>query len=184
MKLERELSQFRYFSKDPNKIIGEIKGEILFVDVPHYCFFGTQPITEYSQKKETLVKRLLSTNGKDFLTRCPVISTALPVNINSPNDFYDNPHDVYQLVLLDGHHRVRFAPKYGILSIPTTILSLSQTAEAYKIHSISKMNDILNRWTNETLASFSKKMINFNSQRLITFEINSRGILVPKPITF
>jgi hypothetical protein len=184
MKLEREWRQFGYFSKDPNKSIEKIKGEILFVDAPHYCFFGTQPNTEYSRKKEVLIKRLLSTNGRDFLTRHPVIATAVPINIDSPTDFYENPFDAYRLVLLDGHHRVRFAPKYGILSVPTAILSLSQTAQAYKIDSVSKMNEILNHWTNETLASFSKKMVNFSSPRLITFEKNSQGLLVPKPITF
>jgi hypothetical protein len=180
MLTESQWQHFQYFSKEPHRLIEKIRGEVLLGELPKVCFAGTQKLSEYSRKKERRVKRLFKKEGKKTLDNWPVISCALPI-IDKKGmfipDFFDNPAGTYQLVLLDGHHRVRYAPIFDIYNIPTVILTLSQTAEAYKVETLDRMATILETWMQESLGSFSKKMPNLLLPQPITFSRSPNGLI-------
>jgi len=178
MNIEIDWQKFRYFSRDPRALIEKIEGPVLIADVPRHCFFGTQPLSEYSKKKREGIEELFREKGLEFLKQNPVIACALPLKRNTPNlDFYQNPAGVYQLALLDGHHRVRYAPLYGINVIPTVILSLSQTAKMYNKNDPLEMAFILDRWIEDTMASFSRVIRDFRIPNFVTFQITSKGLI-------
>lgn len=173
---ENQWKHFKYFSKDPQKIVEKVIGDIIIAQVPRACFVGAQRIDEYSRKKEQRVKKLFEVEGENFLKKWPVVTCALPLTHGSSEmDFYNNPDASYSLVLLDGHHRVRFAPIYGIDEIPTIILSLTQTANAYKVDTLDKMAETLLFWTQDAMSTFFKRQPNLGYSHPVGFERGAKG---------
>lgn len=155
--------KFRYFSKDPNTLLKEIKQE-LYVSMLHvYFLFGSQTLNEYSQKKRKKVEANYRQFGGDLLDDFPIIVTALPCDLNNSLLYEDIFEGVeYMLVLLDGHHRVRYGPKYGIRDFPSVILTPSQTALAYGRNNIQEMLYLINGWVDSTLTSFIRREPNLS----------------------
>jgi len=178
---EHNWQHFQYFSKDPSKIVERVSGEITVAQVPHNFFLGVQRVDEYSRKKEEGVRKLFKEKGSEFLKQWPVVTCALPLTHCSPElDFYDNPSADYNIVLLDGHHRVRYAPIFGIDVVPAIILTLTQTANAYKIDSLATMAQTLATWTEDATYTFSKRKSNLGFSYPIYFKQGANGLVPVK----
>lgn len=89
------------------------------MEVPRSVVFGRQLTQEYRPASERLVKRALQEQGYQFLLQNPVFLVALQTV----------PH-ACQLVLIDGHHRTRYAPVYGIHTLPAEIATVESLAAA------------------------------------------------------
>lgn len=173
---------FRYFSRDPNKLVEKIDGQITIASVSLDCFSPTQRFDEFLIKKEKRVKSHFEEEGIEFMQKWPVIACALPVTFNNDPDFDKNPNGLYYITTLDGHHRIRYAPKYRIFVAPTIILTLSQTAFAYDVDNLNRMSDILNTWTADVLESAAERgMALPQSNNFVTFE-KSLGGLIPRRV--
>jgi len=113
------------------------------------------------------------------MERWPVIACAVPVRSEGDPDFDKNPDGLYCITTLDGHHRIRYAPKYRIFEARTVVLTLSQTAYAYGVDRLDKMLDILNCWTAEVLESASRKGIQVSiNNHFVTFGKKPSGLLL------
>jgi len=60
---ENNWRKFQYFSKDPNKIIEKITGDVLITSVPLICFSPTQRFDEFLSNKEKRVKKHFEQEG-------------------------------------------------------------------------------------------------------------------------
>lgn len=86
--------------------IGEMGIRLL---VPGGYLFGRQKPEEYSNRKRKQIERIYKDRGPDYLRENPVIVCSL----FQGNNLY--------LVIVDGHHRVRYAPLHNIGEIPCLI---------------------------------------------------------------
>lgn len=98
---------------------------------------GIQPLSEYSvskgEKIEELYKSYANMGNVAQLTRdFPVTCCAVPSMVVSDPDFElaltELTQDAgYYLAIIDGHHRVRYGPKFGVTDFYCSVFSLSQT---------------------------------------------------------
>lgn len=80
--------------------------------------------------------------------------------LNCP-DFYQNCQQIvlgqpFNIVILDGHHRVRFAPIFHIFEIPALVITLEQATQLYN-SSPEGFVQQLERSMAETLLSFQRR---------------------------
>ncbi len=92
------------------------------VMVPIKILSGTQNGEAYSQSRRRYVENQMRTNGVQFLQENPIQACFIP------SDGDQNGNQFGRLAILEGHHRARYAPKYGISKVPTAIFTLEQTA--------------------------------------------------------
>lgn len=81
--------------------------------IPNAYLFPRQSAGEYGQRKRQQIEAEFKRNPH-YLADNPIIATALE---------YENSTIV---VIIDGHHRVRYGPKYGIREIPSIVLSMEE----------------------------------------------------------
>ncbi len=125
-----------YFDIDP-QLFGEKHkvSELLVVNIGYLN--GIQPPVEYTEEKRKKIEELyriyIEMGDINLLTRdFPVISCAVP-NLNVTDSLFDLalmeliPDIDYNLAIIDGHHRVRYGPKYGIRDFYCSVYSLTQT---------------------------------------------------------
>lgn len=152
--------QYKDIDNFPDNIFTEeVLHEGVRLMIPRGYIFGTQEKGEYDSSKNRsinktkLAKKALKEGGINYLKENPVILCTLP------------GENALQLALVDGHHRTRYAPRYGIRTIPSIILTAEQTApiltEVFepkpKVPFTSKeIEGILSCWIAETLNSFKE----------------------------
>lgn len=84
------------------------------LSIPRSFLWGTQRADEYSKRKRRLAEKEYKKRGKDFLLENPIIICALPIRRGG-----------IQLAIVDGHHRVRYAPSH-MHEIPALVFSPKQ----------------------------------------------------------
>lgn len=132
------------------------------VAIPLYYLHGRQPAEEYDRKKTLAIKKDLERYGLSYLRRYPILTCGIPT-ING-----------LQIVIIDGHHRARYSPKYGIYAVPSLIFDSAQMAKAYKIGT-ADFEQRLQEEVSETIRSFSQRMgQNYRLPQLVkgAFEVN------------
>lgn len=87
-----------------------------YLEAPACIFWGTQEIGEYDKEKEKATRRSLRERGIDFLRENPTYSVLVPGSRGTI------------IAVLDGHHKTRYAPAYGINIIPTLITEIPPLA--------------------------------------------------------
>lgn len=117
--------------------------DILRLIIPAYFVFGRQRMDEYDNKKRQFVERGLKEKGLAYLLDYPALLVALFCR------------DLAQLVLIDGHHRTRYAPNCGIRQIPCCVAPLPVVAETIFRQSPKECEDTLMIQISETLISFN-----------------------------
>lgn len=83
--------------------------------IPRQFLWGSQPKTEYCHSSRRRVDAELRRFGIRFLEENPPIVFA-----------QEKPVGTTRLVIYDGHHRVRIAPRHGIHNIPCSIYTPEQ----------------------------------------------------------
>lgn len=116
--------------------------------IPRTFLFGTQELSEYSNAKREQVLAEFKRHGKTYMRKNPVIV------------LHSNFENGTQLIIVDGHHRVRYAPKYRITDIPCLVVS-AETLTAI-------INEEKN--TNITPAQFSAEMQQNAANALNSFD--------------
>lgn len=132
--------------------------------VPRTYLFGTQELSEYSQAKRKQVIREFEQHGEKYMQENPVIVLG--------HTFEKG----IQLIIIDGHHRVRYAPKFGIVNIPCLIVdSKTLTAVINKTKdtnidpeefSLKTLQNVAN-----ALNSFDQRIVNYKSPQFV-FGVN------------
>ncbi len=87
--------------------------------VPIQFLHGRQEKEEFSHRKRLLAERELATKGIRFLLEDPIVTCAIPNNGDM------------QIIIIDGHHRTRYAPEFGIRQIPSLIFTPDQLTDAF-----------------------------------------------------
>ncbi|PIP74598.1 MAG: hypothetical protein CO028_03935 [Candidatus Levybacteria bacterium CG_4_9_14_0_2_um_filter_35_21] len=87
----------------------KINGQGQKLIIPRRFLFGTQELTEYSQLKRKQIIEDLEIKGLNYLLENPVIVLACEFDKG------------IELAIVDGHHRVRYAPIFHIFDIPCLI---------------------------------------------------------------
>lgn len=88
--------------------------------IPRRLLWGSQPQDHYCHSSRREISRRLAQSGIEFLKE------------NPPIVFAQEQHSLTRLVIYDGHHRTRLAPKFGIHDIPCTVYTLQQLYENNK----------------------------------------------------
>lgn len=88
--------------------------------IPRGLLWGRQREDEYSRKKRKLAEQEYREKGINFLYENPVIVVMLPMGKNG-----------LQLVIIDGHHRVRYAPGFDIHDIPCLVFTPRQLVRVF-----------------------------------------------------
>jgi|SRR3989344_1827483 len=99
----------------------EILSEGIPLLIPRVYLFGRQEKESYDNGKRRSAEKRLKKEGINFLLQEPIIVCALPLN----NDT--------QLVIVDGHHRTRYAGLHKIHLIPSIVYTPGQLVEAFSI---------------------------------------------------
>lgn len=96
-----------------------LKGEYQYskVLIPKYYLFGIQEQEEYSSIKREKFKLNSIDNENNFLLNNPILTTTLFFN------------DCAQIIILDGHHRARYAKTK---TIPSFLLDVNEAAKLYQ----------------------------------------------------
>ncbi len=164
--------KFRYFSKDPQTLLTEVKEQPHRGVIPIDVLYGTQALTEYSNKKRRQVEINYHNHGKALLEQFPIITTAIPCADCNDLDLFTSifPDVKYSVVLLDGHHRVRYGPLFGIRHFPAIILSPLQTTIVYGKTDVFETIGIINDWVNNSLRSFSQKNSSLSIPNFVSFK--------------
>ena len=125
-----------YFDIDPQLFHEKKKkSQLLLINIANLN--GIQPPEEYSESKNKKIEELYrayQTMGNPAqLTRdFPIICCAVP-NLEVTNPMFEQslaeiiPDTEYNMAIIDGHHRVRYGPKYGVCDFYCSVNSLSQT---------------------------------------------------------
>lgn len=124
------------------------------VTVPQRVVFGIQPREEYRNGSTKRVKSELSRAGIEFLQANPVFIVALW-----------SSNEKLRLVLVDGHHRARYAPRYGIRDLPCEV-SFVESLEAVAKYAPNTLAPVLLGWMDDTLASFGRHEVHAPGQSL------------------
>ncbi len=124
-----------YFDIDPQLFEEkQKKNQLLIINIAHLN--GIQPPDEYSEAKnkkiEELYKAYQAMGNSTQLTRdFPIICCAVP-NLKVADPMFEQvlleliPDTEYNLAIIDGHHRVRYGPKYGVDNFYCLVYPLSQ----------------------------------------------------------
>lgn len=128
--------------------------EKIRVTVPQRVVFGIQPREEYRNGSSKRVKAELNQHGREFLERNPVFVVAVWSSL-----------DLLRLILVDGHHRARYAPRYGIRELPCEV-SLVESLEAVTNYAPASLAPALLSWVEDTMASFGRQDIQPPGQSL------------------
>lgn len=113
---QKELSEGQY----PDEVkLKELLAQGEPYIVPIQFLHGRQEKGEFSRRKRLLAERELATKGIRFLLEDPIVTCAIP-----------NNGDI-QIVIIDGHHRTRYAPEFGIREIPSLIFTPHQLTDAF-----------------------------------------------------
>jgi hypothetical protein len=113
--------------------------------IPDHFLFGTQEPAEYSQAKRKTVREDLRLDGIDFLRKNPVI---VLMNVFNKG---------IQLTIVDGHHRTRFAPQFGIHDIPCLVVDPQTLVDVINKEKGSKLNpEIFSRQAQQSAADVLK----------------------------
>lgn len=124
-----------YFDIDPQLFKEKKTSQLMLVNIGNLN--GIQPPDEYSEAKNKKIKELYKIYQelgnpmqltRDFPIICcavPNLEVADPMFIQSLSEII--PDAEYNLAIIDGHHRVRYGPKYGVRDFYCSVYSLSQT---------------------------------------------------------
>jgi hypothetical protein len=128
--------------------------------IPRHYLFGTQEVTEYSQLKRKQVVQDLEIKGIDYLLENPIIVMAC-----------EFPKGM-QLVVIDGHHRVRYAPQFHILDIPSLVVNPETLTSVINNEKGKDLNpDVfchqMQQNAADALKSFADKIPNFKSRDFV-----------------
>lgn len=158
-----------YFSVNPAEF-SQVAGEPLLVaEIPINWLLGIQPINEYSEGKRRKTLQLYDQEGVGVLKRFPIYCCALPNNPSNDDSLRMLlPETPYMLIILDGHHRVRFGSLRNILIFNTNIYSVEQAFNGFRklgknpthIKNLNSIPDFirdLNSSINTTLDSFIRR---------------------------
>lgn len=166
-------NKISYFSVDPIQFKeGLVHWQAKWINIAFLN--GIQLPDEYSNKKRRLIENLYGEYQQisapnnltlDFPIICCAIPCATPdditFNIGSASLVQDMD---YYLAILDGHHRVRYGPKFGVKEFYCAIYPLSQSLlQMKKLNRIDSStnlgeyyNDLIHN-ISTVLASFSQK---------------------------
>jgi len=108
----RSTKESRHFSNE-NLPINSAIG-LFFISTIY--LYGTQTINEYDHTRLQRVKRNVKINPNFYIDN-PIILCLLPDNNETT------------VVIIDGHHRVRSAPKFDIVHIPALIYTLEAISQ-------------------------------------------------------
>jgi len=125
-----------YFDIDP-QLFDERKRKNQLVVVNIANLNGIQPPDEYSEAKNKKIKELYKIyqemgNPQQLTIDFPIICCAVP-NLGVEDIMFGQalseliPDTEYNLAIIDGHHRVRYGPKYNVSDFYCSVYSLSQT---------------------------------------------------------
>jgi hypothetical protein len=114
-------------------------------NIPDELLWGRQERYEYNLNHGTRIKRKLKQEGVAFLQRNPI--TCCPLEIARGQ--------YTLLVIIDGHHRTRFAPTANIFTIPAMIKTLEEIAELEK-KPVAKIESELHDQIGLALMSFKE----------------------------
>jgi hypothetical protein len=135
-----------------------IKGYRLLI--PRAYLFGTQELTEYSQAKRKQILAEFEKDQDQYMHNNPVIVLA--------NSFENG----IQLIIIDGHHRVRYAPKFGINNIPClivdpkTLISIINSEKGTSM-STEEFTSRIEQNVADALNSFDQKIVNYKSPQFV-----------------
>lgn len=160
--------QMLYHVLDPSADVEKILGySVPVTQIPRRHLFGIQTVEEYERVKR---KSITASTEQDenYLDTHPILVCAVPITHRSPQDFAEIISlEKYQLTLIDGHHRTRFAPR-GTKTMNGRIVTINEGVtvlnnKGMKLSEQHKHLDgsdeeiyyhLLKAWTSETLRSF------------------------------
>ena len=113
--------------------------------IPRQYLHGRQDSNSYGKRKRELVEGHLFQKGVEFLINEPIIACAL------------SARDGLQMVVVDGHHRVRYSSAFGIKNIPSVIYSPQQLVEAFNLRNSTHFdaNSLTEQLRNEVNQAYS-----------------------------
>lgn len=127
----------------------EIGGTRLMV--PRFNIFGIQPVEDYSRVTEREIVEGYRQSGMNLLYESPVWLCAMGKN------------SIMTLALIDGHHRARYAGKFGIHLIPSIVFTPEEAATLWNRHpkatsqlSVAEYMAMLEEGMGQALKSFDR----------------------------
>lgn len=136
--------------------------EQLFTTVPRYeralaqvptnLLFGRQRREEYRRDRFEAVRDLLQEKGSEAFEEQPIWVVATP------------GVQVVQLIVVDGHHRVRMAGVFHLSRVTAEIVSLAQLAKYQNQLTAAQITAQLDAETSETIDSFRRAGYEVNAQ--------------------
>ncbi len=119
-----------------------ISGQRMIIPVSY--LFGRQSENEFTKAKRKSVLKEMEADTQ-FLTKNPIIACALLRG------------NATQLLIIDGHHRSRYAPLLGIREIPSSVYLPGQLLDAFPDnHSVGDLVEMLDRENAQAQTSFRR----------------------------
>ncbi len=156
------------------------RGSVRFGRFGASQLFGLQERHEFSASEEKRVKRGYASFGPAYLETNPIIVCAFPSGIShtyEPEEIESGKQ--YSLLIVDGHHRVRFGPTRAVREFPAYILPVAQTLKLYEHVGSRESIESLQGAANAAIDSFSRVMPYYRGPRETTFDDEDLGRRLP-----
>lgn len=184
----------RYFADDPQIAYKEILEKDQYVASGYFIrpFLNSiQAPQEYSNKKRKQIESLFRDKGLQALQEHPLLLCALPLSSKYPLDAIE-PNVEYRVVILDGHHRVRYLPReLAQKPLFSICFSLSQGAQLYREgptnwplrnKSDEEVLNALHTYADTAELELTKVMPHFSTPANVTFTFDKSGLIIPKAV--
>ncbi len=111
------------------------------MEIPYAFLWGRQPIDEYNDDDLKDVRHALQNQGRALLEQHPISAA-----------FVTPPHSLLSyIVIYDGHHRARMAPKIKVFDIPARVVLIDELAQSLDV----KPEGLVGRFNRETSIAFA-----------------------------
>lgn len=121
----------------------ELLSQSIPLVMPIAFLHGIKMPHEYQGFKKRSVRSGYAEKGASLLYEKPVYTTLIPVQNGG------------MITIFNGHHRTRYAPEFGIYSIPSLVFPL-EVVSAFTQLPLDELVSKLHQWSNETIHAFSR----------------------------
>jgi hypothetical protein len=135
--------------KEESPVPSEIVAQALPLMIPIAFLHGIKVPSEYQGYKKKKVKDGYAKKGIALLLESPVYSTLVPLENGS------------MITIFNGHHRSRYAPEFGIHTVPNLVFPLEAVA-AFTQLPVDDLIAKLQQWSNESIDKFSRSFARQN----------------------
>lgn len=135
--------------EEESSVPAEIIAQAVPLSIPIAFLHGIKVPSEYQGFKKKKVKEAYAQKGIALLHESPIYSTLVPLEKGG------------MITIFNGHHRSRYAPEFGIHSVPSLVFPLEAVA-AFTQLPVDILIAKLQQWSSESIDKFSRSFARQN----------------------